>query len=510
MTNEHLSQLPEDPSSYWIASTSFSNTEPLQENVEADVVVVGAGITGITAAYLLVHEGFDVILLDADKVLHGTTGHTTAKITAQHDLFYHELIKHTSIDKARTYYNVNEEAKKFIETIVRTHKIDCGFETQDAVLYATSSQGATALQKEIKAYEALGIPHERLSEVPFNEPVQTALAMMGQAQFHPLHYLTFLLEAFKKRGGRVYENTTITGMVEGDRPVLETRQGNYLISDFVLSCTHFPFYDANNYYFTKMHAERSYVIAAKAPNIQGMYLSVDTALPKRSIRSATIDGDNYLLIGGESHKTGQGKDQFDHYKALQSYAEHVFSATEFPYRWSAQDLYTLDNIPYVGVLTDNEPNTFVATGYRKWGMTSGTAAAIMLKNYVVGNETEEMALFDPNRFLINPSLKHFLKHNSDATMRFFTDKLKPAPKKIDDIGVGEGGIVSVNGRRAGAYRDKNGDMHVVDTTCTHLGCEVHWNNGDRTWDCPCHGSRYDVNGHVIEGPANEPLKPLPE
>ncbi|UTR16359.1 FAD-dependent oxidoreductase [Salipaludibacillus sp. LMS25] len=510
MTYEHLSQLPEDPSSYWIASTSFSDADPLKENTETDVVVVGAGITGITAAYLLIHEGFDVILLDADNILHGTTGHTTAKITAQHDLFYHDLIQHTSIEKARTYYNVNEEAKKFIETIVREHKLTCGFEEQDAVLYATSSQDYNALQKEKKAYETLGIPHEMRSEVPFNESAQAALAMTGQAQFHPLHYLTFLLEAFKKRGGKVYENTTITGMVEGERPVLETRQGKYLISRFVLSCTHFPFHDANNYYFTKMHAERSYVIAAKAPDVNGMYLSVDTALPKRSIRSVTINGENYLLIGGESHKTGQGKDQLAHYKALQSFAERVFNAKEFPYRWSAQDLYTLDSIPYIGVLTDNESNTFVATGYRKWGMTSGTAAAIMLKNYVLGNETEDMALFDPNRFLINPSLKHFLKHNSDVTMLFFADKLKPAAKKVDDIALGEGGIVSLNGRRAGVYRDKHGDMHAVDTTCKHLGCEVHWNNGDRTWDCPCHGSRYDVDGRVIEGPAKEPLDPLPE
>lgn len=506
MNSEQPDRLPKEPSSYWIHSTTFDDTVSLTEDIETDVAIVGGGITGVTAGYLLAKEGYKVTILEADRVFQGTTGHTTAKITSQHGLIYDELIQHVGEKSARQYFDFNERAREFIETIVNENQLDCDFEKQDAILYAKSTKSARKLKKEMKAYEKLTIPHTVIDKLPFDVEIQSALVMKNQAQFHPLHYLTFLLSEFKKLGGQVYEQTPIINMSEGQTPIIQTRDGHNVTAKFALSCSHFPFYDGGNYFFSRMHVERSYIVATESNKLDGMYLSVDS--PTRSVRSATINGKPHLLIAGDGHKTGQGEPVMHHYEALQSFATDVFSATTFPYRWSAQDIYTLDHIPYIGTLTDNYPNSFLATGFRKWGMTSGTGAAMLLRDYVIGNETEDMALFQPNRFLIDPSLKDFLQQNMDVAKHLIGDKIKPVEKKLDEVQIGEGAIVSKDGSRAGAYRDEQGKLHVVDTTCTHMGCEVHWNNGEQTWDCPCHGSRFNYDGTVMEGPADQPLTSL--
>lgn len=489
--------------SYWLDSTNLSSHEPLTENMETEVVVVGGGITGITAAYLLAKEGKKVVLLEADRLFHGTTGYTTAKITAQHGLFYDELIHHVGEEKARLYYNTNEKAKKFIESMVNDHDLDCDFEKKDAVLYAVSKKSDEKLEKEIKAYEKLGIPHEVVSELPYNVAIERALHMKDQAQFHPLHYLTFLVDEFLKLGGKVFEHTVVVDLLAGDLNTIETRDGHYITCKHVLSCSHFPFYDRENLFFSRIHAERSYIVAAKGEDVPGMYINVDS--PSRSVRSVKINGETHLLLGGEGHKTGQGKSTKQHFQALEAFGRDVFGSDEFPFEWSTQDLYTLDKIPYIG---STGKDAYVATGYRKWGMTSGTAAGLMLRDYVLGHETEEMELFQPNRFIADPSIKELLKHNADVTGHFLAGKIKPSEKKLEEVQIGEGAHVMYGGLKSGAYRDENGELHLVDTTCKHMGCEVTWNTGELTWDCPCHGSRYNYDGTVIEGPAKEPLTKL--
>ncbi|RKL67923.1 FAD-dependent oxidoreductase [Salipaludibacillus neizhouensis] len=496
--------------SYWLDSTNLSPHEPLTENIKTEVAVVGGGITGITAAYLLAKEGKKVILLEADRLFHGTTGFTTAKITSQHGLFYDELIQHVGEEKARIYYQTNEKAKKFIEAIVNENNIDCDFEKKDAVLYAVSKKSNEKLEKEIKAYEELGIPHEVVHELPYNVKIERALHMKDQAQFHPLHYLSFLVDEFLKLGGKLFEHTVVVDVLTnttGDQPkTLETRDGHTITCEHLLSCSHFPFYDRENLFFSRLHAERSYIVAAKGKDVPGMYINVDS--PSRSVRSVKIKGETHLLLGGEGHKTGQGKSTTEHFQALEAFGRDVFGSEEFPFEWSTQDLYTLDKIPYIGVLTGNITNSYVATGYRKWGMTSGTAAGLILRDYVLGHETEEMDLYQPDRFIADPSVKQLLKHNSDVAGHFLAGKITPSEKKLEDVQVGEGIHVVYDGLKSGAYRDDDGKLHIVDTTCKHMGCEVAWNSGELTWDCPCHGSRYNFDGTVIEGPAKEPLDKL--
>jgi Rieske Fe-S protein len=238
----------------------------------------------------------------------------------------------------------------------------------------------------------------------------------------------------------------------------------------------------------------------------GMYLSVDS--PTRSLRSTPYNGGKLILVGGESHKAGQGINTMKHYEALHNWGTQVLGIKTFPYRWSTQDLITIDKIPYIGPISSNQENIFVATGYKKWGMTTSTVAARVITDAIMRRGNDYKTLYAPSRFIMDPSVKNFLVQNFDVAGHLISGKVEMAEKKIEELTNGEGAVVKVRGKRAGAYKDTNGMVHIVDTTCTHLGCECEWNAGDRTWDCPCHGSRYTYDGDVIEGPAEKSLTKL--
>nr|WP_078382853.1 FAD-dependent oxidoreductase [Sutcliffiella halmapala] len=508
MESNSFNQLPKSPEPYWRESTSLPSFSPLQEDTNADVCIVGAGITGITAAYQLAQDGHRVVLVDADQILNGTTGHTTAKITAQHGLIYDELINHIGEEKAKLYYEANNDALHYIKDIVNLKRIECDFSKQDAYIYATTDEEEQKIYQELDAYQKLGIKKDLINEIPFSIPTKSALVMKDQAQFHPLHYLKVLVEGILEKGGRIYEQTVAIDVEESPELQVITRSGAKIKCNSILACSHFPFYDGKGFFFTRMYAERSYVVAAKTDKEfpGGMYLSAGQ--PTRSLRSVTVNGEKLVLIGGEGHKTGQGTDTLKHYEALKTFGEESLGLKEVSYRWSAQDLYTLDKVPYIGRITSNNPNIFIATGFRKWGMTNGTAAALLLQDLVNGKQNKYMDLFAPSRFVADPSLKKFISANMDVAGHLIEGKLDRPTKKPEDLGLDEGGVVSIDGRRAGAYKDDKGEIYCVDTTCTHLGCEVEWNHGDRSWDCPCHGSRFSIHGDVLEGPADKPLEKL--
>lgn len=496
----------EFPKSYWRDSVELPQFNPLTEDIQVDVVIVGGGITGLTAAYLLVNEGKQVALLEADELLNGTTGHTTAKVTAQHGLIYDELIRNTNRSKARLYYEANAEALRFIEKTVEQHHIDCDFTKQDAYIYATTREASFKLEKEEKAYQQLGIDGELTKHIPFNIEIDQALVMRNQAQFHPLKYVRHLVDIIVDKGGHIFEHTTAVHVETGELPTVLTREGARITANDVLACSHFPFYEGLGLYSTRMYADRSYVLAAKTKEKYpgGMYISADQ--PTRSLRSVMINDEEMVLIIGESHKTGQGTDTKKHYQALKEFGQQLFTIEDIPYKWSAQDLITLDKIPYIGEITANQPNILIATGYRKWGMTNGTAAALLLRDLVMKKENTYKKLFTPSRFYANPSLKNFFIQNANVVGHLIKGKIAVTSKKPEDLTNDEGAVITINGHRKGAYKDPDGKLYIVDTTCTHVGCEVEWNSGERTWDCPCHGSRFSYKGEVIEGPAEKPLQ----
>ena len=438
--------------------------------------------------------------------MNGTTGHTTAKITAQHDLIYDEYIHNIGRSKARLYYEANTQALNFIKETVDQHKIDCDFSQQDAYIYATTEKYARKIEKEAEAYEKIGIDGGLVDSIPFDIEIQNAIVMKNQAQFHPTKYLVHLLQLIKEKGGLIFENTTAVNIETGEQPVVLTREGHRITSNHVLACSHFPFYEGSGLYSTRMYADRSYVLAVKAKKKfpGGMYLGADE--PTRSLRSVTVNGEEMVLIGGESHKTGQGIETMEHYKAIETFGDEVLGLEKIVYRWSAQDLITLDNLPYIGELTSGQPNILIATGFRKWGMSNGTVAGLLFRDRIMGYENNFEKLYTPSRFYAHPSLKNFFKENANVVGQLIKGKLDSPKTKPEDLSNGEGAVVTLDGHRKGAYKDDEGKLHIVDTTCTHIGCEVEWNNGERTWDCPCHGSRFSFTGEVIEGPAEKPLQ----
>ncbi|WP_062104912.1 FAD-dependent oxidoreductase [Bacillus niameyensis] len=494
------------PPSWWIQSLEMPTFPALDHDMNVDVAIIGAGITGISIAYLLAKEGMQTAIFEASKVLNGTTGHTTAKVTSQHGVIFNELISHFGEDGARLYYEANHKAIEQIEKMVNDHNIDCSFQKEDAYIYTNDENYIEKLKLEADAYKRLGIDGEYSNDIPINIPYKAAVVMRNQAHFHPLRYLVNVLELFKKEGGQVFENSVATHMEDGDPPIVSFRNGNKVKAKYVISASHFPFHDSQGY-FARLSPNRSYVIAGKPmKSFQGgMYINAEQ--PTRSIRPVTINNEEMLLFSGENHKAGQGEPEKDHYEALKKFATEHFGVKEILYQWSAQDLITPDKLPYIGRLSTYK-NLFVATGFRKWGMTTSHVAANLIKDLIIGNANPYEQLFSPSRFKADPGIKKMIKENLNVATHLISGKFDRPDKELKDIHNGEGAVITIKGKRAGAYKTNEGKLYVVDTTCTHMGCEVNWNSGDQTWDCPCHGSRFSFEGEVIEGPAEKPLKTI--
>ncbi|MGE6377312.1 FAD-dependent oxidoreductase [Peribacillus muralis] len=503
---ETNTDLPQFPEPFWRKAINLPSFSKLDSDITTDILIVGGGITGITSAYLLAKQGVKVTLIDAGKILNGTTGHTTAKITAQHGLIYDQLITDHGAGKAKLYYEANAEGMQLIKDLVAEHSIDCNLTAQDAYIYANTEEYKNKIQKELKAYQKLGIRGDYTDEIPFSIPCKAAVIMKDQAQFHPLKYLTALISTIQEAGGTIHEYTTAMKIEDGDPPTVLTDTGHSIKSKQVIVASHFPFNDETGLYFARVHVKRSYVLAIRTEREYpgGMYYCADS--PSRSLRyTEGDDGEKLILVGGDGHKTGQGVSTIEHYEALKDFSSTYFDVTDIPYRWSAQDIVTPDKIPFVGPVTPNHPNVLIATGYAKWGMTNGSIAAKIMTDHILQKENRYADLYNPSRL---KGLMNMVEDNADVAKHMIKGKLAVIHKSPEDLGIDEGAIVKVDGDKAGCYRDHDGQLHIVDSTCTHMGCEVVWNSGDRTWDCPCHASRFSITGEVLDGPAVEPLKKI--
>ncbi len=500
--NETWSQPPQP---YWIASTESTSYPALDQDVKADVAIIGGGLVGITAAYLLKRENLRVVVVEADRIIQGATGHTTAKITAQHALIYHKLIQHLGMEKARQYAEANEYAINFLEELIREKEIDCDFSRQEAYVYTQSDQYIQQIEDEVKAASNLGLKAVYLEELPLPFAIKAAERFDGQAQFHPRKYLLALAKDIPGDGSHIFEQTRAVDFHEGRPFTVITEKGHKVVADSVILASHFPAYGGNGYYFARMYPERSYALAiiAQEKYPGGMYITAED--PGRSLRSTPYQDGELIIVGGEHHKTGQGPATDTHYRNLSQFARQTFTVTDMLYRWSTQDYTTLDEIPYVGRITAKTPNVYVATGFRKWGMTNGTAAAILLKDLIVKGESPWAPVYDPSRFEADPMIKKFITTNVNVAGQMIGGKLKSVPKDVE-LAPGEAKVVDHDGNKVGLYRDNKGKVHAVDITCTHMGCELTWNAAELSWDCPCHGSRFTYEGNIIEGPALKTLR----
>lgn len=495
-----------NPLSYWMDSTPGTNYPALEEDIKAHIVVIGGGISGISCAYLLSKEGEKPVILEADGILQGTTGHTTAKVTSQHDLIYNKIKNQMSYEFALEYAEANESAIRLIESISNELNIDCDFQIESAYIFTNMEENLHKIKDEADTAAALGIKASVTDKIPFNIPIKAALRFDNQAQFHPRKYLLKLAEEIVKNGSSIYEHTRAVHMEQYGRGyIITTNSGRKISADIVIIASHYPFYNKQCGYFTRIYTDRSYVLAVKAKEQYpgGMYLSYEN--PGRSLRSIRTDHGELIMVGGESHKTGQGQDTLNHYKALTEFADNIFTVEDIPYRWSAQDCMTMDDVPYTGHYSSDTPNLYIATGFKKWGMTNAVASAVILKDLILKGESPWQDVYNPSRSTISAQAKNFIVENFNVAGQLINGKLPSLPED-SEINPGEGKVILKYGERTGAYKDEKGDVHFVNTTCTHMGCELNWNSAERTWDCPCHGSRFSIDGDIAEGPAVRPLR----
>ncbi|MFB1049377.1 FAD-dependent oxidoreductase [Paraliobacillus sp. JSM ZJ581] len=496
--------------SYWY-NTHIASFPPISKDMQADVTIVGGGISGITTAYLLAKENINVVLIEADQLISGTTGHTTAKITAQHGLIYDELIQHFGKEKAKQYYTAQVQALQQIKKLINEHQISCDFSEEDAYIYTNDDNYVSKLKSEANAYQELDIPGSLVTHMPLDIPMKLGLKMDKQAQFHPVKYLASLVNELSKNNNiRIFEQSPATDIQnsESDQPIVITKQGNVIQSRHVVIASHFPFYDMKGLYFARMYPERSHLIAAKTKQKYpgGMYISAEQ--PIRSVRATNSHDDQEIwLFGGERYRTGHAKQQKEAFHKLEAFANQHVVIDTFINQWAAQDLTTTDKVPYIGKLCKSTPNVYIATGYRKWGMTNGAIAAQLITDDILNKQNPMSDLFSPQRFHSDPDIKKLISMNATTAKHLIASKLAIPMNKIDELKANQATTILAGINKIGVYRDEASDLHAIDTTCTHMGCEVTWNGNEQTWDCPCHGSRFSVTGEVLEGPATKPLNP---
>lgn len=489
---------------YWLDTTEDTDYPKLMEDIEVDAAIVGGGLAGITTAHLLKKEGLKVAVIEADRIAKATTAHTTAKITSQHTLIYDKAIKTFGKELAQQYADANQYAIRFMEDVIKTNNIECDFEVQPAYVFTQDKNYVEKIENEAKAAKSLGIPSEYVLTTPLPFPVLGAMRFDGQAQFHPRKYVLVLAKQIPGNGSHIFEGTRAVDIEEGKICEVKTVDGKKIKAKYVVIASHYPFYDGKGMYFARMYPERSYLLAFRIEGAppEGMFINVET--PGMTIRSHPHEGEKLLIFGGESHKTAHGENTSTHYDNLRTQVKQIFTVKEELYHWSTQDYHTLDEIPYVGKLTSETQNIFVVTGFRKWGMTNSTAAAIIIKDLIVKGESPWQDIYSPQRGTTVKAAGTFIVQNADVAVQLISGKLENPDDKLD-IKEGEGKVVEYKGKRTGAYKDQDGKLYLVDLTCTHMGCELKWNDAEKSWDCPCHGSRFNYDGDIIEGPALYPL-----
>lgn len=488
--------------SYWILSSNSKEYKTLKENIKTNCLIIGGGIVGVTSAYLLAKSGMEVVLVDSDKIGFGSSGRNTGKITSQHGIIYSKLNKKYGIESATSYYEINNKALDLIENIIKENNIDCSFERLPAYIFTGDENYIEELKEEYNICKKLGIDcsyHDTL-DIPLS--VKGALSFNNQGQFNPKKYIDELAEVCENLGVKIYENTEIINLEKENTIKVKTEHLNIIESNKVILASHFPWYDGMNFYFAKEKGDKSYLIGAKTKKDfqKGMFINIED--PTITFRNYKGEGKDLLIIGGGDHKVGQGKKE-DIYKSIEEFAKDKFEIDEALYKWSAQDYMNFDSLPYIGYINKKEDRIFVATGFSKWGMTNGCASAIILSDLILNNSSKYEDLFNPSRISAYFT-KDFLKENFNVGVNYISGKLNLGSDYMPTQ-KGEGKIVNIEGKRYGAYRHYNGELYIVDITCTHMGCELKFNNTEKTWDCPCHASRFDYEGNVLNNPAITPL-----
>jgi glycine/D-amino acid oxidase-like deaminating enzyme/nitrite reductase/ring-hydroxylating ferredoxin subunit len=496
--------------SVWMATANTPSQPRLKENIRTDVCIVGAGIAGLTTAYLLAKEGRSVVVLDDGAIGGGMTGRTTAHLTNAFDDRYFEMEK---LHGARGAWLIAEShtlAINKVEQIARDEHIDCGFERLDGFLFVPPNESIDVLNDELEASRRAGLVDVEMVK---RAPIETfdtgpALRFPRQAQFHPLDYLTGLTRAFTRAGGRIFTETHATNITGGADARVETSHGPAVNCDVIVVATNTPVNDRVAIH-TKQAPYVTYVIGVRVPKgsvTPALYW--DTPDPYHYVRLQT-DKQNpaseILIVGGEDHKTGQENDGAERFARLERWTRERFPQMgEVEFRWSGQVMEPVDGIAFIGANPLDEDNVFIATGDSGQGMTHGTIAGMLLTDLIQDRENSWTDLYSPSRIRLR-SMGEYASENLNVAGQF-TDYLTAGEiESVEQLKPGDGAIMREGLSKLAVYRDDGGTVHKLSAVCPHLGCIVAWNSTEKTWDCPCHGSKFDADGRVYQGPANGDL-----
>jgi len=495
--------------SIWLDTGPEPPAHPrLDRDEQADVAILGGGIVGITTALLLAEAGMDVVVLEANALARGVSGHTTAKVSSQHGLVYEGLRSTFGAEAACTYGEANQAALAWIAARVRADGIDCDLRRRPSFVYGLPGEDASRLEVEARAAVDAGLPASYVQTALLPFATEGAVRFDDQAEFHPRKYLLALAASASAAGARIYERSRAVEIDTDERCVVKV-PGGRVTADRVVVATHYPFPD-RSLGFARVHPKRSYALVCSAGGelAPGMFLSAGS--PTRSVRAVPVKGHDMLLVGGEGHKPGTGGDTERHYAALERFAREHWSVQAVEWRWSTQDNTTVDSLPYIGSMTPRSDRVLMATGFNKWGMTNGTVAGLLLADLLNDRPNDWADLFDPNRFKPRAAARKLVSENAQAGLRFIGDRItKRGSRDLDDLEPGEGDITLHKGEKVAGHRRDDGSLVAVSPVCTHLGCQVSWNSAERSWDCPCHGSRFAPEGDVLHGPAVHRLEHKP-
>jgi glycine/D-amino acid oxidase-like deaminating enzyme/nitrite reductase/ring-hydroxylating ferredoxin subunit len=506
--------------SVWMATEDVPSAEPLGRDTEAGVCVVGAGIAGLTVGYLLAREGRNVLVLDDGPVAGGETSRTTAHLVNALDDRYYELERLHGEQGARLAAESHTAAIDQIEEIVTREGIDCDFERLDGYLFVGPGQSTEELGRELRAAHRAGLTEIKYVErLPYEGyDFGAALHFPRQAQFHILKYMSGLVRAFTALGGRLHTRThadRIEGGKDGAR--VTTSAGHVVSARSVVVATNSPVNDVVAIH-TKQAPYRTYVVGARvAHGAVPRMLLWDTLDPYHYVRLQTVRDESgapshdVLIVGGEDHKTGQADDFDERFRRLEEWTRERFPAVEgFEYRWSGQVLEPADGLAFIGRNPGDAENVYIATGDSGNGMTHGTIAGMLIRDLILGRQNPWETLYDPSRKWTSATTD-YVTENLNVAAQYADLVTGGEVESAEEVGAGSGAVVRRGLSKVAVFRDESGALHEFSAVCRHLGCVVSWNDREKSWDCPCHGSRFNpIDGHVINGPANEGLTPANE
>jgi glycine/D-amino acid oxidase-like deaminating enzyme/nitrite reductase/ring-hydroxylating ferredoxin subunit len=466
---------------------------------------VGGGISGITLALLLQQAGQRCIVLEARNIGFGTTGGTTAHLNTLLDTPYTTIIKDFGLEKARLIANITRAAIDLVEQNIQQFDINCGFEEVPAFLFAQNDEQVKDLENIFDACGQVGLEVSWTDDIQIPVPFKKAMRVERQARFHPLKYVSELAKAFEHAGGVIMEQTRVTDSHSGDRIRIETTSGEFSARALVYA-THIP--PGINLLHLRCPAYRSYAMAVKLEdNNYPEALAYDMYDPYHYYRTQEINGERFLIAGGDDHRTGDEPNTNGCFLKLESHVRSHFNVQEVTHQWSSQFFEAVDGIPYIGHLPGNAENIYVATGYGGNGITYSHVAALILKNIILKEQSAYTDLFAPGRVKPIAGFTEFIKHNADVVKQFVGRWFgKEELQELSALAPGEAKVVKYNDQSLALYKDDAGNLHAVSPACTHMKCAVNWNAAEKSWDCPCHGARYSYEGKVLTGPASKDLE----